>query len=503
MRRSHRRYRFGIEAVALAAATAGFLCVAIRWEPGGPWTGPPLLPGERVEEGDLEQRRAFQVPEGGFNILLISIDSLRHDHLGTYGYPRDTSPALDAFAGEGIVFEDHIAQASWTLPSHASMMLGQYPSAHGVDHNYERIAPEATTLALLLQRRGYRTHGIVSAPLLERPYGFDRGFDVYDDSLSSGARTKSWRTVTTGKALRRSLAAIDDAGGGRWFQFLHLWDVHYDYRPPPPFDTVFDPRYDGSLDPYHWVYNDMVRRFISERDKRYVISLYDGEIAWVDTHLGYYIQRLRERGVLDDTVVVITADHGEEFFEHGGTCHNHSNFEELVHVPLIVHLPGIDGPVRIPCRTAMIDLMPTLLELAGASPPERPELQGRSLLPLIRGDEGSCDPDREILTETVWSRHHVPLKTAKGYEIAMYRGRYKVSRRLAEPTSDWLFDLAVDPGEQHNLVEEAPEVFEAMCRAMHRHAEHNEEVHGRFGQSRGKKISHRTRDELEALGYVD
>ena len=142
-------------------------------------------------------------PQRSYNVLFIVVDSLRQDHVGAYGYDQDTTPEIDRLAREGVVFEDLIVQCSWTLPSHATMFTGLNAGAHGVDHNFERVDEEATTLPLILQQHGYRTVGIAAAPLLEEPYGFQRGFDVYDDTLSTnrGRRTPSWRTITSKKAV--------------------------------------------------------------------------------------------------------------------------------------------------------------------------------------------------------------------------------------------------------------------------------------------------------------
>ncbi len=442
------------------------------------------------------------IPDGGYNVILIVVDSLRADHLNTYGYVPETSPNIDKFAQNAIVFENHISQCSWTLPSHATMFLGQNPSAHGVDHNFERIREDATTFPYVLQQAGFKTRGMSHAPLLEKSYGLQRGFDVYDDSLSTERKWKSWRVVTNNGMLKRAVTALDDVQQDPFMMFVHLWDVHYDYNPRHPYDDYFDPEYSGNLNTFHWVYNDKVRKRISNRDKQYVISQYDGEIAWTDHYLGRFFQILEERGLMDNSVVILTADHGEEFFEHGLTCHNHSNFLELVHVPFIVHVPGLEEQVRVPCRTAMVDLFPTALEFADVPPPEGVELQGRSLLELVR-DDTTCDPERPILTETVWSKHHVSLKTKKGYEIGMYRGDYMVSRRLSKPTSDWLFDLSTDPGQLHNLAEDEPELFEYLSEIMHQQAVENSRIHGEAGQGRHKKIDRKSMDTLQSLGYVE
>jgi arylsulfatase A-like enzyme len=464
--------------------------------------------GEEEEEAppppevELTETAAIDVPSDGYNVILIVVDSLRYDHLGTYGYRRDTTPNIDRFAAGAVVFEDFISQCSWTLPSHATMFTGLYPSAHGVDHNFERIAEDATTLAWVLQQAGYRTLGYSCAPLLELPYGIQRGFDEYDDTLSRKAKKKTWMTVTSEKMVDRALDGVEDADDERFFLYMHMWDVHYDYNPPAPHDTRYDPDYTGDYDPFHWVKDREKRPVPPPEDRDHIVALYDGEVSWTDHNLGRFFDELEEMGRLDDTVVIVTADHGEEFWDHGLTCHNHSNYEEQVHVPFILHAPGMEAQTRIPCRSAMVDLYPTVLDLAGVAYPDDVPLQGQSLLPLIRG-ERACDPQREILTETVWSRHGTALRGKKAYELAMYRGRYKVSRRIERPYQDFLFDLVDDPAELDNLAEEEHELFLEMSERMSELAAENAAIHDLVNFSAHKKMDQDVVDTLRALGYVD
>jgi len=451
---------------------------------------------------EVTESAAVEVPPGGYNVILVVVDSLRHDHLGTYGYHRDTTPHIDRFASQAVVFEDFISQCSWTLPSHATMFTGLYPSAHGVDHNFERIAENATTLAWVLQQAGYRTYGYSCAPLLETPYGIQRGFDVYDDTLSSRAKKRSWMTVTSETMVDKALDAVDEAGDERFFLFVHMWDVHYDYDPPDPYDTRWYPDYEGDYSTFHWVKDRELRAVPAQHDQDHVVALYDGELSWTDLNLGTFFEELEERGRLDDTVVILTADHGEEFWDHDLTCHNHSNFEEQVHVPFVLRAPGMDTQTRIPCRSAMVDLFPTVLDLARVAYPADVPLQGESLLPLIRGDQ-VCDPEREILTETVWSRHGSALGGRKAYELAMYKGRYKVSRRLERPYQDMLFDLEEDPAELNNLAEIEHDLFLELSERMSALAAENAEIHDQVSFSAHKKMDREIVDTLRALGYVD
>lgn len=437
------------------------------------------------------------------NFIFIAVDSLRYDHLGCYGYPQNTSPNIDRFAKDATLFEDFISQSPWTLPSHATMFFGLNSGAHGVDHNFERIAPDAVTLPLILQQNGYETIGLACAPLLETPYGFQRGFDLYDDLISSKTKNKSWRNVTSKKVVQKAIQSLKRRQKKNFFLFLHMWDVHYDYNPPQPWDKKFFPEYEGDLDPYHWVRNDKVKEYISEEDKKFIISQYDGEISFTDHHLGLFFREIKKMGLWENTVIIITADHGEEFFDHGGTCHSLTLYDELVHVPFIIRIPDLHGPPKINCRSAMVDLYPTILELAEIPAPEKAHLQGQSLIPLIEGT-GQCDPEREILTETVWSLHHgLTEGTPKGYEVGMYKGRYKISRRLNSPLADYLFDLENDPLEKNNLARTQPELFRQLSGRLKERSLENSRIHDQVNFSRHKMMNKKTVDTLEALGYVE
>ena len=378
---------------------------------------------------------------GAPNIVLISIDSLRADHVHAYGYARPTSPNIDALAADGAVFETVISPTSWTLPAHMTLMTSLAPEEHGVITNRLRLGTDVDTLPMRLQRAGYTTEGFVSATYLDGVYGFSRGFDEYDDyTLLRVAGEKSRAAVSSHQVAQRAIDFLQHhaaAGDARpFFLFLHFFDVHYNYNPPQPFARMFDTGYAG-----HATGDvDSIHQGMSGRDLNHIIALYDGEIAWVDANIGNVLSTLRRLGIDDNTIVAITADHGEEFLEHGQAAHYKTLYDEVLRVPLVIRYPGhIVAGRRVQGQVRLMDIAPTLLTLAGL-PVAKPHsgTQARSLACLMT----SPDP------------RSAPVLPAFGDlrgEVASVRtGGAKLIRNLRTHREEF-YDLARDPGERTNL----------------------------------------------------
>lgn len=360
------------------------------------------------------------------NVVLISIDSLRPDHLGAYGYERaGISPNIDGLAAEGIVFERPVSTTTWTLPAHASMLTGLYPAVHGVHSDGDRLPEAAVLVSEALETAGYATRAVVSAPYLNAAFGFDQGWDLYDDAAGvfenrpANADDSHWG-ATSPEVHRRAVEALDAVGEGPFFLFVHYWDVHYDYAPPSPYDTMFDPDYEGTVTSLNFHWNDEIHRGMAPRDLRHIVALYDGEIAYTDSYLGLLFDELRARGVWDDTLVVLTADHGDEFFEHGAIGHRRTLFEEVVRVPLVLRLPGIvPAGRRVEAAVSLVDVLPSVLDLLGVA--NRPVLSSASLVPLWERGHGELSDDpqpRGVMTRLVRT---APVNVAlrAGSEIAV------------------------------------------------------------------------------------
>jgi arylsulfatase A-like enzyme len=427
-----------------------------------------------------------------WNVILVSIDSLRADHLGSYGYGRDTSPNIDALAAEGVLFERATAQAPWTLPSHASMLTSLYSRTHQADDPRKRLPGTQPTLASTLRESGHSTHAIVSGTFMWAHFGLAKGFDSYDDSIIQSSHQANHEAITSPEIHQR-VRGLLDREEEPFFFFLHYWDVHYDFVPPPPYDTLFDPDYEGSIDSSQFIQNPAIRPEMDPRDLQHVIALYDGEVAWVDSWLGKLVNELKERGLYDRTVIVLTSDHGDEFFEHGEKGHQHSLYEELLHVPLIIRIPGLAEGKRIAERVELIDIMPTLLELTGA--PAAPGMQGRSLLPLIRGEPWVA---RASFAETTKGRKN-RLESEKSQIWAVYKGEQKLILFDADRYPAELFDLSKDGGEQRNLSAGEAEMRRALAGDLERWLQRTPTSPG----AAAGELDDAMRRQLEALGYLD
>lgn len=296
------------------------------------------------------------------DVVVLSIDTLRADHLGSYGYERPTSPFFDELAGEGTRFAEAWSPAPWTLPSHATMLSGQLPHHHGAIEDHLRLADDVPLVSSAFQRAGYRTAAVVATLFVSSRYGFDRGFHHFQDF---GIRDKEENHLSLVDADHVFAHALDfaraQAPGRPLFLFLHVYDVHYGYDPPEPFDVRFD-RGPAWGDEKYKSYHAYARRMIDADQLRHQIAQYDEEIAFVDHHFRRFVQAFRDAG--RNVVVAVTSDHGEEFGERGSWGHGHTLWPEQLHVPWIVHGPGVK-PQVVDQRVGLEDLAVTMADLAG------------------------------------------------------------------------------------------------------------------------------------------
>jgi arylsulfatase A-like enzyme len=333
------------------------------------------------------------------NVVLISIDMLRADHLQCYGYDRPTSPNIDALAREGALFERNFASSSWTLPSHAAIFTSLPDSLHGCTDTDRALAPSATTLAERFQAAGYRTAGFFSGPYLHPAFGLGQGFEEYEDCTAYAKRidgrpkdewamnpevmVASHEDVTNERTYGAVEGWLAHRGEDPFFLFVHLWDAHFDFIPPAPYDTQFGAPYDGWVDGRNFFFDERYSPSMSSRDLQHTLALYDGEIAWTDSIVGRIRAQLDRRGLLDETVIALTSDHGTEFFDHGLKGHRRTLYDEVLHTPLILRYPrSIPAGRRVSALSRGIDLGATLLELAGLPFPD--DIMGQSLMPLVR-----------------------------------------------------------------------------------------------------------------------
>lgn len=342
-----------------------------------------------------EARRAESGPR---NVVLICLDTVRADHLGTYGYARPTTPALDALARRSLTLTRTSATAGWTKPSVPSFLTGTYPMQHGVYEGSTRdeagevtdLLPEsAFTLAEAFQQHGYRTAAFVHNAQLRAGNGFEQGFDAYQEA-NMDAREIRWRGLDWLDRRHES----EPESTQPFFLYLHFLDAHWPYPAPEEWITRFAPagateRFRGKDSKALYSAINSGEHALSAEDRAALEALYDGALGYLDSELGHFFAGLELRGLEDDTVVCIVADHGEEFGEHGKVGHGHGLWENLLHVPWILHVPGA-APERNDTQVSLVDLFPTLLAAAGLPP-----------VPGLLGVNRLADPraERPILAE--------------------------------------------------------------------------------------------------------
>ena len=393
-----------------------------------------LVSATCAEDSPRDERRDV-------NVLLISLDTLRADHVHCWGYERETTPHLDKLAAEGVLFENATAASSWTVPSHMSVFTSLYPSIHGVEDPTKCLGDGVPTMAGILSKHGYATAAFVTGSSLNHAMGFDRGFGFYDDfsvellneanaigaARDLDAEESDLNGVPTNYVITRLAADwLKKHGRRRFFLFLHFWDCHNDYIPPAPYDRRFALGYRGMENG-----RDIVRRREElERNappeiRERLQALYDGEIAHTDAHVGKVLAVLDELGLSDNTLVVVFSDHGEGFWEHGKILHGNGLGEELIHVPLIFRLPGVlPAGVRVEGNVSHVDVLPTVLGLLGC--PKPAPLHGVDLSDVCRGKRET--PNRPVFSELNYAGNVQRMARWGSYKLI--EDRKEATRRL-------------------------------------------------------------------------
>jgi arylsulfatase A-like enzyme len=456
------------------------------------------------------------------NVVLVSIDSVRRDHLGIYGHrPRYApevaiSPNIDALAQEGVVFDDAFTTTSWTLPAHMSLMTGRSDLAHGVLTDRFHLDPQHRTLAQEFAAAGYATAGYYSGPYLSGKYGFNAGFENYESGMISSGdfrnmviddnakrkaqgrepmdeqmiaqlrdRMSHW-DITSPKINELAEGFIDQSSDDPFFLFVHYFDAHYDHIPQsinPRLAQLFDPSYSGDFDGSNWYFDSRVMdlsppyaRHISERDLNHVIANYDAEINWVDHHIGKLIEKLKEKGVWDNTIIMVIADHGDEFFEHGSIGHRSTLLAEQVRIPMVLRAPNMPAAgSRISNLSRIYDVAPTLLDLATNK--SLPGAEGESLSADINGDtidrsafqnifSGATRRSRSLNIRDGWRNSRFTVLRSFRYDQANSNDELTVVTPLPRSSTNnspyLVFDRIRDPRETSPLVPNDPRYAEAL-----------------------------------------
>lgn len=412
----------------------------------------------------------------GPNLLLISIDTLRADHLGCYGYDRPTSPTIDRLAAEGLVFADASTTSPWTLPSHASMLTGLYPRRHGLrlpvnTFPQARMAAHKsgvetrgykvgqTTLAECLSAAGYATAAFVNFTLVSERYGFDRGF-VRFRHIENDPSSPDPSAVA-----EKAVAWLKQPPDKPFFLFLHFYDVHSPYRSLPEYEARFFHEYDGFLyrtGRFHFPKIMSGEYVPGDADVQYLEDLYDAAIRQLDDGLADIVATLDETGLLDETLIVLTSDHGEQFMDHGSLSHGENHYQEVMRVPWIMRGPGIAAGRRIESMVSLIDLMPTVLDVLQV--PSPPGLDGLNVAPTWQDPPGELVP-RSIFAEAELSTDFQFKPGTFDVKKAVRDARFKLHHDASTNQRE-LYDLLADPGETSNLAETEKDVSDRLMREL-------------------------------------
>ena len=393
------------------------------------------------------------------NVVFITIDTLRADHLSCYGYKAIRTPSLDALAADGVRFERAYSSVPVTLPSHTVIFTGTYPTLNGMhDFSGNKLGPNQTTLAAVLKDAGYATGAVVGSAVLDSRFGLNRGFDFYYDHFDFSRLQESNLDEMERPGDVVADEALDWLGKNsqnKFFLWMHLYDPHYPYRPPEPFATLYKDR------------------------------PYDGEIAFADAQVGRLMAFLKEKGLYRNTVIVVTGDHGESLGEHGEKTHGFFIYNATLHVPVIIHLPG-EAAKTVSNVVNLADLMPTVLETLKLGVPS--QVQGKSLLPLIT--HKPAEP-RNLYAETFLPRLHFNWSELRSVENQKYH--------FIDAPRPELYDVDKDPGETQNLVEQKKAVSEEMRALLARIIKQNS---GNRELAEKSGLDPALADRLRSLGYM-
>ena len=397
----------------------------------------------------------------GPNVVFITIDTLRADHLGCYGYKQISTPNIDSLAAHSARFERAYTPVPVTLPAHTAIFTGTYPTLSGMhDFSGNKLSPTQPTLASILKEHGYATAAVIGSAVLDSRFGLNKGFDFYYDHFDFNRLQESnlEEMERPGNIVADvALDWLEKNAKTTFFLWMHLYDPHYPYRPPAPYSEQYKDR------------------------------PYDGEIAFADSQVGRLITFLKAKGLYQNTLIVLSGDHGESLGEHGEKTHGFFIYNATLHVPVIIHLPGVEAAKVLPELASLTDLMPTVLQALKIDIPS--QTQGRSLIPLITPakDEGS----RSLYAETFLPRIHFNWSELRSIETEKYQ--------FIQAPKPELYDLSTDPGETRNLYDEKKAVSEELHARLTKLIRQNSADH-ELAEKTG--LDPALMERLKSLGYA-
>ena len=464
------------------------------------------------------------LPKSRPNVLIYMIDTLRADHASLYGYKRDTTPFLKKLATTGIVFDDCQAQATWTKPSIASLLTSVYSYTHGIFYDYDTIPKSAGTLAEELRKAGYVTANITASPWAGKITGLERGFDyVMEFPVIQRQRTDSADRGTDSAAVNKVIFPwLERHRDEPFFLYAHTTDPHAPYRPPAGFEekfanpaetAEFNRDYASLRDKGQYgggtvVSPDGCKKNGIDPDKfiRLAIDRYDGEVLHNDANLESLVAKLKQLGILDNTLIVVVSDHGEEFWDHGWTAHGHSLYQELAHCVFVMWNPKLLPTARrVTEPVQLIDVMPTVLDLLNLKAPDM--VQGQSLAPLAKGNPF------HRRTAVMTSRFQHPDAKPNGFvpenrinTFALIEPNWKLIYR--EKGKDVglnrveLYDRRTDRVEKNNVAAAHPQDVERMMAELGKWVDAQKQIRAVMGKGVRSTLDRQTLDQLRSLGYI-
>jgi arylsulfatase A-like enzyme len=431
------------------------------------------------------------------NIILITLDTVRADHLPCYGYGKNTTPFLCDFATDAMLFENAFTQMPLTGPSHASLLSSRYPDSHGLTTHHTKLNANVTFLSQLLKRERYTTGAFTHCLNIVARYGFDRGFDTYEHNGSHGADQISAEAVDW----------LQNNKEKKFFLWVHYFDAHWPYDPPPPYNKMYSTG-KTRFDRYNnWTYQDnndlfkalLANNSLNSEDIQRATDLYDGEIRFVDDQLPRLFRYLQESGLDKKTIIVITADHGESF-DHGFYfVHPYTLYDSTIHVPLIMRFPGFTRNGRVKELVELVDVVPTILNVLNLSIPS--EFEGSSLLPSTRGE---TVPSYAVSQAVVY-RYANPRCSLYGNGAiprSIRTDRWKLIAYQCNGSYEYeLYDIQSDPQELIDVSEQNPEVVDELHATL---VDKVEKIGRKATDSRNDTVVLDQEDinQLRALGYM-
>jgi len=429
-----------------------------------------------------------------FDVMLIIVDATRADYLSVYGADNNTTPNLEDFAEDAVVFENAIAQGCHTIQAVPAILASLHPTIHGLSDYRKVLSNNVVLISEVLKQEGYLTMGIVTNPHLTVANGFKQGYDYYN-------AVSSWSKPSADAVNLEYMKWLRKTGEVRKFSLLFYIDPHNPYEPPQQYLDIY---YQG--EPYTIEYSHDGYLALDKKGKDNFKARYLAELKYFDDRMGRLFAEMKKSGLYDKTLIVVTSDHGEGFFDHNLVFHGNSLYNELIHVPLmikfpqLIRIPGLDtGNIRIPQNVRQIDILPTICDFLDVKKPEL--AQGTSLLPLVFQKTDSIPELAYILSEHIAS---LPMQGREGLPQmrSITSDRYKlivIQSPMDKQPEFELYDLMNDPGEKNNIAEKEKNIVEHLSRELIKRVD---SISPLAQQTKAANINKEMLDKLRALGYI-